>query len=149
MCGDTLVQETWWEHHVVAVVPELNAILCIEGDSFSCVCHTATGEDASGCEGIDPKTSVVDWAISIGEEARANRPHDSPHAECVHPHPVHNAEGAVKRMCAVFSLTHFNGLEESTNSTRPVSHSHVHEVLQATRVCKKPSLESLRHLFFD
>ena len=117
MCGDALLQETWWEHHIVAVIPELNSILCIESSSLSGVGHTATSEDTCGGEAVDPETAVVDWTISIGEEARANRSHDSPDAERVHPHPVDDTECAVKRMRTVLSLSQLNGLEESTNST--------------------------------
>ena len=117
MCGHALLQETWWEHHIVAVEPEFDAILRVEGGSFPRVSHSATSENASSCETIDPQTAVVDWTIAIGEETRANRPHDSPHAERVHPHPVDNAEGTVKRMRAVLSLTHLDGFEESADGT--------------------------------
>ena len=31
MSRSSLIKETWWEHHIVSVVPELNTILTIEG----------------------------------------------------------------------------------------------------------------------
>ena len=142
------MQETWWEHHIVSVIPELNAILRVECDCLTGVGHTAAGENASGGEAVDPEATVVDWAIAISEEARANRPHDSPDAERVHPHPVDNTECTVECMRAIFSLAHLNGLEESADSSRSLCHNVVDEVLEAASVREQPSLESLRHFIF-
>ena len=35
MSRSSMIKETWWEHHIVSVVPELNTILSIEGSGIS------------------------------------------------------------------------------------------------------------------
>tara|TARA_B110000305_G_C19090444_1_gene470507 strand:+ start:355 stop:564 length:210 start_codon:yes stop_codon:yes gene_type:complete len=68
MSRDALVQETWWEHHVVSIKPELNAILSVERGSFTSVSHSASSEDTARRKQVDVETTIVNWPITIGKE---------------------------------------------------------------------------------
>ena len=142
-----LVQETRREHHIVSIEPELSPILRIEDSLLPCTGHSAPAEDAGGGEAVDPKTTVVDGSVAIGEETRADGAHHSPGTEAAHPHKVNHSKCSMQRVRAVLPLPNLNSLEEATESTATRRHHVVHEVLEAAAVGEEPRLESLRHFF--
>ena len=145
MCGHPIVQETWREHHIVPVIPELNTILSIECARLSCLVDAASCENHSCAPGVDPQTSVVDWAIGISEESGANRPHDTVHFEYSHPNKVDHSESSVQSVSSVLSWANLDSFEESSNWSTSWSHDIVDEVLETT--IQKVGLNSLTHFF--
>ena len=66
-----VVEEGRREHHVVAVEPELDAVLPVEGVHVSRPLEAAPGEDVQRDEEVDQQTGVVERAVHTTEEARA------------------------------------------------------------------------------
>lgn len=111
------MEETWWEHHVISFVPEFNSILTIECCNISCSCESCSGKDHSEAPAVYPKATVVDWTIADTEESGSNWFHDTIPMEDSHPVEVTYSEESVEGMSTIFSLAHFNGFEESTDSS--------------------------------
>ena len=141
------MQEAGWEHHVVAVEPELNSVLRVERVLLSSPRESASRENHGSAPAVDPEAAVVDWTIAEGEETGANRSHHTVRSENANPHVVRHSESSVQGVRSVFSLAHFDSLEESSDGAGSLSHHIIDEVLEATRVGEEPGLESLRHLY--
>ena len=77
MCRNSIVQEVWWEHHVVSIEPELDTVLGVESDIVSSVLESASGEDHSGGPEVAEKTWVVQRSISSAEESGSDWSHVS------------------------------------------------------------------------
>ena len=60
MCRESVMEERWWEHHVVSVIPELDAILGIEAILLTRFGESASSENEDGSETIGEKTGVVE-----------------------------------------------------------------------------------------
>ena len=65
MRREPVVEERRREHHVVAIEPELDTVLCIELHLVSSPCEAAPGEDHCSAPAVDPQASVIDWTIAL------------------------------------------------------------------------------------
>ena len=137
------MEETWREHHVVSIEPELGSILSVEHVLVSRLAESASSHDHARGPDVYVKSRVVKRTISSSEEPRSNWSHDSVDSEDAHPHVVDHSESSVEGMLGVFSLAHLEALEDSTNKAWSNGESLIHEVLKASSVSQKPSLKSL------
>ena len=48
MCRKSVMEETWWEHHVVSIEPEFNSVLGVEDILVSCFFKSASTQDHTG-----------------------------------------------------------------------------------------------------
>ena len=149
MRRESVMQETWWEHHVVSVEPECCAILSVELVVISCVLESASSKDHSGDEQVHIEAGVIKRSIRVGEESRSDWSHSSIDTEDSHPEVVDDSEGSVKGVFAVFSLTHLESLEDSTDKTWSLGVSIVDEILKRLSVFKEECLNSLRHFYIS
>ena len=65
MSRHSVMKETWWEHHIISVVPELNTILTIKGHHVSCSVESTSSKDHTCAPSIDPEATIVDWTIAV------------------------------------------------------------------------------------
>ena len=137
------MEETWWEHHVVSIKPELGSILSVEHVLVSRFVESASSEDHASSPDVDVKAGVVQWTVSSSEESRSNWTHDTIDSEDAHPHVVDNSESSMEGVLRIFSLTHLKSFEDSSNETWSNSESLINEVLKAACVSQEPSLKSL------
>ena len=117
MCREPVMKETWWEHHVVSVEPELSSILGIELILISSVVKSAPGKDASRGEDIDKKTGVVKGSICVSRESGTNGSHSTKDLVNRHPQIVHHSEGSMEGVGSILSLAHLNTLEDSSDKS--------------------------------
>ena len=143
MCRNPVVEETWWEHHVISIIPELGTVLSVEHILVSRFVESASSKDHASSPDVDVKSGVVQWTVSGSKESRSNRTHDTIDSEDAHPHVVDNSESSMEGMLGIFSLTHLESLEDSSNEAWSNSKLLVHEVLKASCVSQEPSLKSL------
>ena len=126
MCRESVVQETWWEHHVVSLKPEQSTILTVECLLISSMSESASGKDHSSAPNVAIECSVVQWAVSkVGEEARTNWSHDTIDMEDLHDKPIDNSEYSMECMCTVLSSAYFNSFEDSSDETWSSSKSFI------------------------
>ena len=137
------MEETWWEHHVVSIKPELGSILSVEHVLISRLVESASSENHASSPDIDVKSGVVQWTVSGSKESRSNRTHDTIDSEDAHPHVVDNSESSMESMLGVFSLAHLKSLEDSSNKTWSNSELLVYEILKTSGVSQEESLKSL------
>ena len=64
MCRNSIVEETWWEHHLISVIPELNTILRVEVHLISSVDESASSENTEGGPEVAEKSWVVQWTVA-------------------------------------------------------------------------------------
>ena len=143
MCRNPVVEETWWEHHVVSIEPEFGTVLSVEHILVSRFVESASSEDHASSPDIDVKSGVVQWTVSGSKESRSNWTHDTIDSEDAHPHVVDNSESSMESMLGIFSLAHLKSLEDSSNKAWSNSKLLIHEVLKASCVSQEPSLKSL------
>ena len=96
MCRNPVMEETWWEHHVVSIEPELSTILSVEHVLISRLVESASSENHASSPDIDVKARVVQRTVSSSEESRSNRTHDTIDSEDAHPHVVDNSESSME-----------------------------------------------------
>ena len=90
------MEETWWEHHVVSIKPELGSILSVEHVLVSRFVESASSEDHASSPDVDVKARVVQWTVSSSEESRSNWTHDTIDSEDAHQHVVDNSESSME-----------------------------------------------------
>ena len=49
MCRKSVVEETWWEHHVVSIEPEFDSVLSVENVLISCFFKSASTQNHATC----------------------------------------------------------------------------------------------------
>ena len=131
MCRKSVVQETWWEHHVVSLEPELGTILWVEGLHVSSSTESASGEDHSGTPEVAEQSTIVQWSVSKrSEEPWTDWSHQTIDLEDLHEEPIDHSEWSMESVLTIFSFTHFESLEDSTNKTGSSSKSFINKVLK-------------------
>ena len=142
MCRQTVVQETWWEHHVVSLEPELGSILGIKDSLVSLVLESASSQNHHGAPEIAEQSGVVEWSIAqTSQELAAMWSSYCVPVESLYPEVVDNLECSEEGVGAVLSFADLQVLENSTNETWSGGESLVNEVLETTSVFKDPVLK--------
>ena len=142
MCRNPVVEERWWEHHVVSIEPEFSTILGVEHVLVSGFVESASSEDHASSPDVYIKAGVVQWTVSSSKESRSNWSHSAIDSEDAHPHVVDNSESSMEGVLGIFSLAHLKSLEDSSNKTWSNGELLIYEVLKASGVSQEPSLKS-------
>lgn len=118
MRGETVVQEVWWEHHVVTLVPEFWVVLSVEVVQVTAAHEAEAGENNHGSPHPHEHTGNVDWTLGHAEETGR---HWSHHGDCLvaeNPVPVHHLHHTAERVLSHLALTEGVEASESSDSAR-------------------------------
>ena len=111
----SIVQKTWWEHHIVSFEPELNSILCIELRDFSCLLQSATSEYEHGGPEIHVQSWVVKGTVWESKESGSDWSHSCEEGPHAHPEVIDDSESSEECVLTVFSFSHLQSLEDSSD----------------------------------
>ena len=71
------MQEVWWEHHVISVIPELYTILCVHLVLLTGFLESASSENHTSDEQVHIEAGVIERSIRVGEESRSDWSHSA------------------------------------------------------------------------
>lgn len=143
---DAVVQEAWWEHHTVTLVPEFGRVLSVEHENVSGASETETGNDTGSDENPNHKAGEVDWRLSDTHITGHDSSHTSWKLESHNIEPVAELEHWWERVLSVLALTKSVETEESTDHAGSLGEVVVPEVLEGHGVPQQEGLHSLRHI---
>ena len=109
------------EHHIVPVEPEFSTVLGVEHILVSRLLEPASTEDHHGGEEVAIEASIVERSVSGSDESGPDGSHGSVHMEHHHPHIIGHTEDSVGGVLAIFSSTHFQTFEKSSDKAWSLS----------------------------
>ena len=148
MCRESVVKETWWEHDVISLEPEMSEVLLVEFGMVLSTLEFHSTQDHAGDKEVAEESTIVQWTVAeVSKESRSDWSHDSVGMEDLNDHPVHNSESLVEVVLTVFSLSNLNSLEDSSDKTWSSGKSFVNQILETFSVFQEEVLKSMRHIF--
>ena len=148
MGREAVLEEAWWEHHVVSGVPELWLILVVELEHVSLTDESEASQDVEGGEDIGEEGSVVQWSTCHIDESSQDNSSGGDGLQHSDVEPVADLEPGSKGVLAHLTLTNLEESEHITNGSLSLGESLVDNILEALGVLEEPGLKTLRHFSF-
>ena len=145
MGRETVVKEAWWEHHVVSSVPELWLILQVELKNISLTYESKSVHKVDSGEGVREESRVVESSSCDIDQSGENHSSLVDSLRSSNLEPVSKSENVSDGVASHLSLSNSEELEDLSNSSLSLGKSLVDDELQASSICKEPSLHTLRH----
>ena len=103
---EAVVLEVWWEHHIVALEPELGVVLLIEEVQVSGPHESESRKHQHRCKHPHENSSDVDWTLGHTNKSRESWSHHGHNLVAINPVPIDDLHDAKQGVLTVLTLAH-------------------------------------------